>query len=157
MCKKMFYFCFFCLFKLVCLFAVKLETFSEESLGKACSSSLDHSFLIYQPNYDFHWDLEHGTQFRCQVIKRKHFEELEREALLIKLNDNSSSSGSSDLWKEVPPGSLLAAPDPEDPNQPFTLLSYQPILSTSTALMLVPVGKIFFCFLLFINSSNNIN
>lgn len=114
-------------------FAVHLETFAPSDLGPPCFS---HDFLlVYQPNYNLHTEIQHGTPLACHKVKAGPLRTVEREALMMKV-------AGSNRWMEVPAGSLLAAPDPSSPSGLLKLHSYQPTLSTDGTLIAPALRKL---------------
>ena len=102
-------------------FSVKANTFAESELGAPCST---RDFLLpYQKNYTLHTEIPHETPLACHKLALSPLRDVEREALLMKIPG-------SNLWMELPAGTVLALAEESSTQMIFKLFSYQPTFST---------------------------
>ncbi|CDJ34394.1 uncharacterized protein EMH_0000030 [Eimeria mitis] len=101
---------------------VRVQAFPESALGSPCSSR--NYRLLYQRNNILHTEIQHDAPLECHKLTLSPLGDFEREALLMKIHG-------SNLWMEVPVGTVLALPVEEKSEETFKLYSYQPTFSTS--------------------------
>ena len=70
-----------------------------------------------------HTEVEHGTPLACHTLALSPLKGVAREALVMKIHG-------SNLWMEVPAGTVLALAEESSTQMIFKLFSYQPTFST---------------------------
>ncbi|OEH74383.1 hypothetical protein cyc_04303 [Cyclospora cayetanensis] len=101
---------------------IEIQLFAESELGEPCS--VQQFQLLQQPNYNLHSEIGHNTTIACKKLRQYPLRDIKRDALMIQLSG-------SDLWMELPAGTVLALPRDDLPPGILSLHSYQPAFSSS--------------------------
>ncbi|XP_026190864.1 uncharacterized protein LOC34620851 [Cyclospora cayetanensis] len=101
---------------------LEIQLFAESELGEPCS--VQQFQLLQQPNYNLHSEIGHNTTIACKKLRQYPLRDIKRDALMIQLSG-------SDLWMELPAGTVLALPRDDLPPGILSLHSYQPAFSSS--------------------------